>query len=378
MTDLPNSLWPEPAKGKWADFLGGLKVLDLSRHLPGPLASLLLVDLGASVLKIESPSGDEARVLGPIGPRGVSVYFEAVNAGKVSLKLDLRNADDKAQFLSLADEADILLESFRPGTLARLGLAPEMLRERNPRLIYCGLSGFGATGPRRDQAGHDNNYLSLNGALAGTGLKDLPVFFDPPVADVTGSMMATIAMLGAVNKRARDGEGCILDLALADSVMPLVSFPLAALDAGHGPPKREGELLNGGAARYRLYRCVDGTFVTLGAVEPKFWAAFCDAAGRPDWTPRYEEPLPQSGLIAELEALFGTLTQAEAVARFGPADCCLAPVLDLEQAVETEQVRTRELVRRGPDGRWQALFPGLVDGVAPTIRNPWREIEKPR
>jgi alpha-methylacyl-CoA racemase len=372
---MSKSLWPESAKGPWGECLSGLKVLDLSRHLPGPLSTLLLVDLGASVLKIEPPVGDEMRVIGPIGAWGQSIYFEAVNAGKVSLKLDLRTEADKLRFLELVDEADVLLESFRPGTLERLGLGHETLLKRNPRLIYCGLSGFGATGPRRGQAGHDNNYLSLNGALAGTGLADLPVFFDPPVADVTGSMMATIAMLAAVNKRTRDGRGCFLDMSLADSVMPLVSFPLAGLDAGRGAPVREGELLNGGAARYRVYRCADGKFVTLGAIEPKFWAAFCNAAGHPEWAARFDEPLPQTGLIAELVEFFAGLTQAEATARLEPADCCYAPVLNLDEAVETEQIQARGLVQRGSNGHWQALFPGQVDGQAPVVRPPWREIE---
>jgi crotonobetainyl-CoA:carnitine CoA-transferase CaiB-like acyl-CoA transferase len=374
MTQSASRLWPEPAPGKWGSFLGGLKVLDLSRHLPGPLATLLLVDMGASVIKIEPPAGDEMRAIGPIGERGLSIYFEAVSAGKIGLRLDLRNLVDKERFLALVDEADILLESFRPGTLDRLGLGPKLLTERNPRLIYCGLSGFGTTGPRRAQAGHDNNYLALNGVLAGTGLTDQPVFFDPPVADVTGSMMATIAMLGAVNKRTRDGAGCILDLALADSVMPLVSFPLAGLDAGRGAPVREGELLNGGAARYRVYRCADGKFATLGAVEPKFWAAFCAAAGRPDWVARFDDPIPQTALIAEVIQFFAALTLAEATERLEPADCCFAPVLTLDQAVETEQMQARGLVRRGEDGHWQALFPGQVDGEAPAIRRPWREI----
>jgi crotonobetainyl-CoA:carnitine CoA-transferase CaiB-like acyl-CoA transferase len=369
------SLWPTPPPGKWGGLLNGLRILDLSRHLPGPLATLLLADLGAAVIKIEPPNGDEMRSLGPIGPSGRSIYFDAVNAGKAGLRLDLRDEADKARFLELLDEADILLESFRPGTMARLGLGPDMLRARNTRLIWCSLSGFGATGPRRDQAGHDNNYLALNGVLAGTGLADRPVFFDPPIADVTGSMMAAIAILGAVNKRSRDGQGCVLDLALADSVMPLAAFALAGLAAGRGAPQREGELLNGGAARYRVYRCRDGKFVTLGAVEPKFWAAFCAAAGRPDWTGRYDDPLPQSALIAELADFFACITQAEAVRRFEPADCCLAPVLGLDEAVDSPQLRARGLVRRGADGAWQAVFPALVDGEAPATRPGWREMD---
>ncbi|HLG89295.1 MAG TPA: CoA transferase [Alphaproteobacteria bacterium] len=368
------SPWPAPAKGKLGEFLQGLKVLDLSRHLPGPLASLLMVDMGASVLKIEPPVGDEAREIGPIGPRGLSIYFEAINMGKVSLKLDLKSAAGKARLLALADEADILLESFRPGTMDRLGVGPEALRARNPGLIYCALTGFGMSGPRRDQAGHDNNYLSLTGMLAGTGLADRPVFFDPPVADVTGGMMATIAMLGALNKRMRTGEGSVIDLSLADSVMPLLAFPIAAVDAGR-PPKREGELLNGGAARYRLYRTKDGKFVSLGAVERKFWAAFCNAAGHPEWEdPGFEDPLPQTALIAKLDVYFATVTQDEAIRRLEPADCCIAPVLDLSDALETPQIKARGLVRRGPDGARQALFPARIDGEPPAARAPWKEI----
>jgi alpha-methylacyl-CoA racemase len=375
MMDRPERTpWPKPAEGRLGEFLQGLRVLDLSRHLPGPLASLLLVDLGASVLKIEPPQGDEMRGIGPIGPKGVSIYFETISAGKASLRIDLRTEAGKAQFLALADQADMLLESFRPGTMDRLGVGPEVLRKRNPGLIYCALSGFGYSGPRRDQAGHDNNYLSLNGVLAGSGLKDLPVVFYPPVADVTGGMMAAIAMLGAVNRRTRTGEGCFLDVSLADSVMPLVSFPLSSLDAGRGPPQREGELLNGGAARYRIYRTKDGRHASLGAVERKFWEAFCDAAGHPEWAPTYDDPLPQTAMIAALESFFASITLDEAIARFEPADCCFAPVLDLAEAVETEQIKARRLVRRSPDGRLQALFPAQVDGEAPATRPPLREI----
>lgn len=376
MARLEPTPWPEPARGRFGEFLDGLRVLDLSRHLPGPLSSLLLVDLGASVLKIEPPHGDEMRGLGPIGPRGVSIYFEVVSAGKASLRLDLRSEAGKARFLELVDQADILLESFRPGTTDRLGVGPETLRARNPRLIYCALSGFGASGPRRDQAGHDNNYLSLTGVLAGTGLKDQPVFFDPPIADVTGGLMATIAMLGALNRRTRTGEGCFIDIGLADSVMPLVSFPLSGLDAGRGPPKREGELLNGGAARYRIYRTKDGRFASLGAVERKFWGAFCHAADHPEWEPGYDDPLPQTALIEKLEAFFAAVTLDEATIRFESADCCFAPVLDLAEAVEADQIKARKLVRRGPDGLWQALFPAQMDGEAPETRAPWREIEE--
>lgn len=370
------SPWPVPSGGKLGEFLGGLKVLDLSRHLPGPLATLLMVDMGASVLKVEPPQGDEMRGIGPKGPSGHSVYFEAVNAGKATLKIDLRSAAGKARLLELAREADILLESFRPGTMERMGVGPEVLRARNPGLIYCALSGFGMSGPRRDQAGHDNNYLALAGVLAGTGLADRPVFFDPPMADISGSMMATIAMLGAVNRRLRTGEGCVIDICLTDAVMPLMLLPIAGVSCGR-PPKRERDVLNGGMARYRLYRTKDDKFVALGALEAKFWTAFCQAAGHPEWEQLGDdEPLPQTALIAKLDAYFATLTQAEAIARLEPADCCFAPVLELAEAIESEQIRTRDLVRRGPDGAWQALFPARIDGEAPATRAPRKGIEE--
>ncbi len=354
-------------------FLSGVRVLDLSRHLPGPLATLLLADMGAEVLKIEPPGGDEMRTIGPQGPCGRSIYYDAVNAGKSVCRLDLNHPGQRNQLLALVRDADVLIESFRPGVMERLGVGYAALARENSRLIYCGLSGFGRDGPLAGVAGHDANYLSLTGMLDHNG-KDQPMFFDPPVADCTASLMAVIAVLGALNRRHVEGRGCLIDLSLADATMPLQAFHLAELGATGRVPRRAGEILNGGAAYYRIYRTADGRYVSLCAIEPKFWERFCGAAGRADWLARQADPLPQDGLGREIGAMFAGLTQDEAIARFGPADCCLAPVLDLAEAMRQPQLLARNLVRRGSSGLFQALFPAHVEGEPPALRDELREL----
>ena len=300
-------------------FLSGVRVLDLSRHLPGPLATLLLADMGAEVLKIEPPGGDEMRTIGPQGPAGRSIFYDAVNAGKSICRLDLNDRPQRARFVGLVRDADVLIESFRPGVMERLGVGYAALAKENSRLVYCGLSGYGRDGPLAGVAGHDANYLSLAGMLDHNG-DDRPMFFDPPVADCTASLMAAIAILAALNRRHIDGRGCLIDLSLADATMPLQAFHLAELGATGRVPRRGGEILNGGAAYYRIYRTADGRYVSLCAIEPKFWQRFCRASGRDEWLGRQADSLPQDDLGREIAALFAGLTQDEAIARFGPAD----------------------------------------------------------
>lgn len=355
-------------------FLTGVRVLDLSRHLPGPLATLMLADMGAEVIKLEPPLGDEMRAIGPQGPSGRSVYYDAVNGGKTVCRIDLTKTEERERFLTLADQADIVVESFRPGVMERLGIGHDLLRRRNPRLICCALSGFGRDGPLAQRAGHDANYLSLAGVLSQNGA-DAPQFFDPPIADCTASLMAVIAILGALQSRQASGQGCLIDLALADAVMPLQTFQLAALGVLGHVPRGGREVLNGGAAYYRIYRTRDGRHVSLGAIEPKFWQRFCEAAGRADWLPRQGEPLPQDALAAEIAAYFSFLTLTEAMARFEPVDCCVAPVLDLAEAVAAPQAVHRDLVRRTGSGAFEALFPARIDGAAPSPRAPLREAD---
>ncbi len=351
-------------------FLTGIGVLDLSQYIPGPMASLILADMGAQVLKIEPPAGDEMRHLGPRDAAGNPVFYSALNAGKTVRRMDLKAAKGRAEFLELVKRHDILIEGFRPGVMQRLGIDYAVLERINPGLIYCAMSGFGAAGPFATKAAHDGNYLATSGVLDRNG-RDGPEFFDPPVSDTSGSLFAAIAILGALQGRHATGQGCEIDLGLADVVMPLQMLQIADYGANGHVPKRRTTYLNGGAAYYQLYATADNGHVMLGAVEPKFWHAFCAGAGRADWIARQSEPLPQSALIAELAGFFGALALDEVVARFARVDCCLSPVLDLAQAVASEQTVVRGLVQRGPGGDdLQTLFPAYVDGQRPRVRLP--------
>ena len=357
-------------------FARGVKVLDLSAFLPGPLSSLLLADMGAEVLKIEPPAGDAMMQLGPRDLAGRPIFYEAVNAGKTVRRMDLKQPEVRAEFLRLVADHDVLLEGFRPGVMQRLGLGYAALREVNPGLIYCSLSGYGASGPMAQAAGHDANYLAASGVMH-RNARDLPFFYDPPMADVTGSLFGVIAILGALRAREADGLGCEIDIALADTPMPLQLFQVADHGATGAIPQPRTTYLNGGAAYYQVYATRDERHIAVGAVEPKFWSAFCLAAGRPDWVGRQIEPLPQKRLIADVAVFIASLTLAECVARFSGHDSCVSPVLDLGEAVASPQNQERGLVRRAPDGALQALFPARVDGRSPGSRQPLKPALQP-
>lgn len=353
-------------------FLTGLRVVDLSRYLPGPLATQLLADMGADVTKVEPPAGDPLRTVGPTLADGRGLWHEAVNAGKRLVTIDLREPQGRVQLLQLLDRADVLVESFRPGVLAAMGLGYEVLRARNPRLVCVSLSGYGQEGPLRGAAGHDNNYLGQAGLLSRVGpAADQPALVDPPLADCLGSMFGLGTLLAALLARERDGQGCHIDIALADVALPLQAFAFASLGTGAGPSLRaEGEL-NGGWACYGIYRTREGREVALGAIEPKFWAAFCTAAGRPDWIARQSEPLPQQALKAEVATFFASVDFAEVVSRYAQVDCCLSPVLTLSESVTSEHARARRLLQPAAVGPgWQALYPAHVDGEPPARREP--------
>lgn len=353
-----------------SQFAAGVRVLDLSAFLPGPLAGLLLADMGAEVLKIEPPAGDAMMAIGPRDAMGAPIYYEAVNAGKAVRRMDLKDPAIKAEFLELVRACDVLIEGFRPGVMSRIGLGYDVLRAINPGLILCSLSGYGAAGPLARAAGHDANYLALSGVMHRNGTP--PTFYDPPVADLAGSLFGVIAILGALRARAADGLGCAIDIGLGDTPMPLQLFQVAEHGATGAVPAPGAMYLNGGAAYYQIYATADGRHVALGAIEPKFWTAFCTAAGRPDWAARQEDALPQHGLIAEVAGLLGTLTVDACMARFGPADCCFTPVLDLGEALASPHHRDRGLVRRAPGGALQALFPAHIDGAPPANRQALR------
>lgn len=352
-------------------WLAGTRVLDLGQYLPGPGAAQILADLGADVLKVEPPSGDPLRALDPVTGNpvsGVSPYYASINAGKRVLRLDLKSEEGRRVFARLAEVADVLIESFRPGALAKLGFGADRLRAANPRLIHVALSGYGQSGPLAVTAGHDLNYLAFAGLLAASGPHAAPAITFPPIADHASAMHAALCALGGLLGRARTGQGAFIDVSLAETVLAWQGWGLTAARAG-AAPAREGALLNGGAAYYRIYRTGDGKFVALGAIEKAFWRNFCEAVARRDWTDRHADPLPQTALIAEVADVFAGAPRAEWDRRLKNVDCCYQPVLDYGEVPAHPHVAARGLVRGA-----EAAFAAIVDGEPPSMRAPHRDV----
>jgi alpha-methylacyl-CoA racemase len=327
----------------------GLRVLDLSRLLPGGFCSLLLADFGADVIKVEDTGmGDYIR-WSPPGFDGAEdtakgALFLSLNRGKRSIRVDLKTDAGRDVLLRLVRDADVLLESFRPGVLDRLGVGYARLREENPRLVYCAITGYGLTGPNVQRSGHDLNYLGLNGVLALTGEEDgPPVQAGVQIADLGGgALMAAFGILAALRERDRSGEGQLVDASMYDGAMSWLAMVAARVFAAGERPRRGHELLGGSIVCYRPYRCADG-WVTLGALEPKFWAAWCHGVGRPDLVERQFER-PGSDAHREVEAIFARRTREQWAAFAAEHDCCLEPVLELEEALDSELARARDMV----------------------------------
>jgi alpha-methylacyl-CoA racemase len=320
--------------------LAGLRVLDLSRLLPGGFCSLLLADFGADVIKVEDMgAGDYLRADEPA--------FVALNRGKRSIRIDLKSAEGRDVFVRLAAGADVVLESFRPGVMDRLGVGYDRLREINPRLVYCAISGYGQDGPYALRAGHDMNYLALTGLLGMTGAPDgPPVQAAGQIADLGGgALMAAFGVLAALRERDASGEGQFVDVSMTDGALSWLAMDAGRCLAGGAPPERGEAPLAGGLICYRPYRCADG-WVTLGALEPKFWRAWCEGAGRPELADHQFDPVG-SATHAEVEAAFAERTRAQWQAFNDEHDCCLEPVLGLDEALGSELFRAREMVVDG-------------------------------
>ena len=328
--------------------LDGIRVLDLSRLLPGPFCSLLLADYGAEVVKVEDTgAGDYIRWAAPavegVEDSAKSVRFLALNRNKASVRLDLKDPAGKEAFLRLVEGADVVLESFRPGVMDRLGVGYEALRERNDKIVLCAISGYGADGPFTARAGHDMNYLGRVGLLGLCGEADgPPVQPAGQIADIGGgALMAAFGILAALRERDRSGEGQFVDVSMADGALSWLAMDAA--QALQGEALRRGELpLGGSFVCYRPYACADG-YVTLGALEPKFYAAFCRGVDREDLIGAQFEA-PGSAGHAELEAVFRSRTRAQWERFADEHDCCLEPVLELEEALDSELVRARGMV----------------------------------
>jgi alpha-methylacyl-CoA racemase len=350
---------------KLDSFLRGIQVIDLSQNLPGPFASLLLADMGACVLKIEPPSGDSARWFGPGHDEGSSAFYEAVNSGKYTTCLDLKSDEGRCCVLRLAESADIVIESYRPGVMRKLRLGYEDIRQRKSDTIYCSITGYGQGESSR--AGHDGNFLAETGVLDRNGSRE-PVLFDPPPADMAGSLLAVTSILGALRARDRGLGGCHLDLGLADSVHLMQIRELADYSVLRTSPRRGHSLASGVYARYRLYPTGAGFHVALCALEKKFWVRFCERAGRPDWIERISDPVPQTSLAAQIEKLLLSLTAEQLRPFLEDPDICMSRVHTLEEAVHRASKNGRRLLSDA-HGRIQALFPVWVDGQPPGPRS---------
>lgn len=323
--------------------LRGIRVLDLSRLLPGPHCTLLLAQLGAEIIKIEEPGGgDYTRSLSP-------EMFELVNRGKQSLALDLRRGEDVAVLKQLVTQADVLLESFRPGVMAKLGCDYETLKAINPRLVYASLTGYGHSGPYRDRAGHDMNYCGYAGALdqvgqAGAG----PSLSNTQLADLAGgALTCAVGILAGVIGARASGQGCFVDSAMLDGTLALQVVALSTLRTLGQTLPRGSDMLTGGLANYQLYECADGQWFALGSLEAKFWHSFCKAADRPDLATKPITPgRSAQALQAEVRELFKTRSRAQWEQLAAAADCCGSGIYTLEEALHNEQVQARGLVEQ--------------------------------
>lgn len=337
--------------------LQGIRILDLSRMLPGPYCSMMLADLGAEVVKIEEPKiGDPTRHSPPMID-GRSAAFDQVNRNKKSIALDLKQPEGRDIFLKLASRADCVLEQFRPGVVDRLEINYAAVSEVNPRIVYCSLTGFGQDGPHRLRSGHDLNYLALSGVLGlTTDERGKPVIPGVQVADLAGGMIAAFAMLAALLGRDRTGRGQYIDVSMFDVMLSMLPVPAAHHFAGKTIDVGGKYALSGAYPFYSVYETSDGKFMTLGALEPKFWANFCRAAGRDDLISRqFDSGEGRDNLFSEVRAIFKSRTRDEWIELMRDADCCCEPVLSMTEAFEHAQTRAREVIKEAASTKTKQL-----------------------
>jgi crotonobetainyl-CoA:carnitine CoA-transferase CaiB-like acyl-CoA transferase len=326
--------------------LEGIRVLDLSRLLPGPYCTMMLGDLGAEIIKIEEvKTGDPTRHSPPkVGSQGAA--FRQVNRNKKSIAIDLKNPQGRDIFLKLCEAADVVMEQFRPGVVERLGIGYKTVSEINPRIVYCALTGFGQDGPHRDRSGHDLNYLALSGVLGLTTDENRkPAMSGIQVADLAGGMIAGFAMLAALLAREKTGRGQYVDVSMFDVMISML--PIAASHQFVGKRYEVGDrfVLSGAYPFYSVYETSDGKWMTLGALEPKFWANFCTAVGRTDLIARqFSEGEERAALFEEVTGIFKAKTRQQWIELMRDADCCCEPVLSLGEAFDHEQAKARQMV----------------------------------
>ena len=349
--------------------LSGLLVVDFTTLLPGPLATLMLAEAGAEVIKIEQPGGENARRFPPMID-GESAAFVMLNRGKASMSLDLKNDADRAKLIQLVKRADILVEQFRPGVMARLGLGYEDARALNPRVIYCSISGYGQTGPRVHEAGHDINYIGNTGLLdLQPGPREHPVVPPMLAADIAGgSFPAVINILLALRARDKSGQGCRIDIAMTDAMF---TFTWAALALGAATKRfpAPGEMwLVGGSPRYQIYPAKDGKLIACGAIEQKFWLAFTKAVVLP--TPFVDDARDPKATRDAVAELIAARTSEEWRPIFAAADCCTTVVTPLEEAMRDPHFVERGLFAHQAVTASGKSLPALPLPISPEFREP--------
>jgi crotonobetainyl-CoA:carnitine CoA-transferase CaiB-like acyl-CoA transferase len=329
--------------------LAGIRVLDLTRLLPGAFCTQLLAGMGADVIKVEEPgTGDYMRWTPPLVD-GQSALFNALNRDKRSIELDLKSNRGRDALLRLVETAHVLVEGNRPGVMARLGLGWDVIHARNRRLVMCSITGYGQDGPFASRAGHDLNYMAIAGGLGLNGPRDgAPLPLSVQVADIGGGgLQPAAAILGALVGVHRGGEGEWIDASMTDGAVGWLAMVFAARAAGE-PVSRGDQRLAGRYACYRVYECKDGRYYSVGALEPKFWAALCEAVERPDLTEQqYSEDLATQHTMEEI---FRSRTRDEWEETLSDLDACCEPVLDVDEVPSHPQVVARRLFDHASHG----------------------------
>ena len=338
--------------------LANLKILDFSTLLPGPYATMMLADMGAEVLRIEAPDRvDLAKVMPPFDGK-FSTTFSYLGRGKRTLQLNLKQPESVERVKQLVQDYDIVVEQFRPGVMDRLGIGYEVLKAINPKLIYCAITGYGQTGPYKDRAGHDINYLAISGVASHCGRADSgPPPMGIQIADVAGgSHHAVMGILAAVIKRQETGEGAFIDISMTDAAFALNAMAGAAALAGGQPQKPESGMLNGGTF-YDYYQTRDGRWLSVGSLEPQFSSRLCDTLGLGEMKSHAlsQKPEHQQELKAAIKQKIAERSLAEWREVFADVDACVEPVLTIEEAAEHPQLKARGMIvdRDRGDGRSQ-------------------------
>ncbi len=327
--------------------LVGTRILDMSRLLPGPLATMMLADMGAEVIKIEDPaSPDQVRNYPPfIGD--TAAYYLSINRSKRSLAINHNSSEGREIIYNLVKTADVFVEQFRPGVMDKLGYGYETLKQINPKLVYVSITGYGQTGPWAQEAGHDLNYIARAGLLGITGTANgQPIIPGAQIADIAGgSYMAMNAILAALLSRSNTGLGQHVDVSMMDAIMPLSTFAFARTQADNANVLPSGHELSGKLANYNVYQCSDGNYVALGALEPKFWQGFCTAVNKPEWAQSLlAEGEELNTLKVEVAVLFATRTQQEWLALSGQYDFCLSAILAMDELEHQAHIQERQMV----------------------------------